>query len=330
VVVNVTTTDKDGLSYTEGFTVNVLNTTEAPTDITLSPFLVDENEPGAAVGKLSTADDDAGDVHTYTVSDNRFVVDGDQLLLEEETALDFESGSTVVLDVTSTDSQGNSFTKAITVVVNDLNEAPTNPVDDDPAPDSVAVDAAVGTVVGIDVSSVDPDFGDSFKFSLSNNANGMFTIDQSTGVVTVAGPLQEGTQTITVRATDSSGEHTESDFFIQVGDGALELMAFGSGGMDTFLLDLAQEAVTTLVGFNRANDRLSFSGVADADANGSIGLNDLFAMVSGVSDFGSGGDIVVDFNSGASLVLQGAGTPGGSVTSMSNLVSSPSTQYQFA
>jgi hypothetical protein len=38
----------------------------------------------------------------------------------------------------------------------------------------------------------------------------------------------------------------------------------------------------------------------------------------------------VDFTTGASLILQGAGTPGGSVNSMSNLVSSPSTQYQFA
>ena len=103
-----------------------------------------------------------------------------------------------------------------------------------------------------------------------------------------------------------------------------------SGGIDTFLLDLGAEAVTTLVGFNRANDLLSFSGVADVDTNGSIGLNDLLAMVSGVSDFGSGGDIVVDFTTGASLVLQGSGTPGGSVNSMSNLVSSPSTQYQFA
>jgi hypothetical protein len=330
VVVNVTTTDKGGLSYSEAFTIGVKDITEAPTDIVLSPFLVDENEFGAVVGTLTTVDDDAGDTHTYKVSDSRFEIVGDQLRLMEESFVDFESEPTVTLNVTSTDQQGNSFTKAITVVVNDLNEAPTNPIDDDAAADFVASDAAIGSKVGITASSMDPDAGDSFSYSLSNDAGGMFAINATTGVVTVAGALEDGTQTITVRATDSNGEYSESDFFVQVGEGVQQFMAFGSGGVDSFLLDLAQEAVTTLVGFNRANDRLSFSGVADANANGSIGLSDLFAMVSGVSDFGSGGDIVVDFTTGASLVLQGAGTSGGSVTSMSNLVSSPSTQYQFA
>jgi hypothetical protein len=330
VVVNVTTTDKGGLSYSESFTIAVKDTTEAPTDIVLSPFEVDEIEFGAAVGNLTTVDDDAGDVHTYTVSDDRFeVVDG-QLRLTEESSLDFETEPTVILNVTSTDTQGNSFTKAITVIVNDLNEAPSNPVDEDPAPDFVASNAAIGTTVGITASAVDPDAGDSFKFSLSGNAGGMFAIDAATGVVTVAGALEEGAQTITVRATDSHGEYSESDLVVQVGEEVQQLMAFGSSGIDTFLLDLEQAATTTLVGFNRINDQLSFSGVADANSNGSIGLSDLFAMVSGVSDFGSGGDIVVDFTTGASLVLQGAGTVGGAVNSMSNLVSSPSTQYQFA
>jgi hypothetical protein len=329
-VVNVTTTDQGGLGHAENFIINVKNVAEAPTDIVLSPFEVDEIEFGAAVGTLTTVDDDADDVHTYTVSDDRFEVVGNQLRLTEESALDFETEPTVILNVTSTDKQGNSFTKAITVIVNDLNEAPRNPVDEDPAPDFVASDAAIGTTVGITASAMDPDAGDSFKFSLSNNAGGMFAIDAATGVVTVAGALEEGPQTITVRATDSHGEYSESDLVVQVGEEVQQLMAFGSSGIDTFLLDLGQEAITTLVGFNRTNDRLSFSGVADADSNGSIGLSDLFAMVSGVSDFGSGSDIVVDFTTGASLVLQGAGTAGGSVNSLSNLVSSPSTQYQFA
>ena len=107
-------------------------------------------------------------------------------------------------------------------------------------------------------------------------------------------------------------------------------MAFGTGGMDAFLLDLSIEAVTTLVGFNRANDRLSFAGVVDGNSNGSIALNDLLAMVSGVTDFGSGGDVVVDFTTGASVIFHGAGTPSGNVSSLTGLVSSPSTQFQFA
>ncbi|NJO35765.1 MAG: cadherin repeat domain-containing protein [Rhodospirillales bacterium] len=331
VVVNVTTTDKGGLSYSESFTITVNDTTEAPTDITLSPFKVDENEFGAPVGTLTTIDDDAGDVHTYTVDDNRFEVVGDQLRLTEESTVNYESEPTVTLNVTSTDKQGNSFTKAITVVVQDLNEAPAGPIDVDGSADLVASTATVGTAVGITAESFDPDAGDSFTFSLSNDAGGLFAIDAASGVVTVGKSLDGmgGDHTITVRATDSHGEFSETDFTIEVGE-VMGLMAFGTGGIDTFLLDLGVEAVTTLVGFNRANDLLSFAGVADADSSGSVGLNDLFAMVTGVSDFGSGGDIVVDFTTGASVIFQGAGTPGGGVNSLNGLVSNPSAQFQFA
>jgi hypothetical protein len=331
VVVGVTTTDQGGLSYSENFTITVKDVNEAPTDITLSPFKVDENEFGAAVGTLTTIDDDAGDVHTYKVDDDRFEVVGNQLRLTEESTVDFESEPTVTLNVTSTDKQGISFTKEITVVVRDLNEAPAGPIDVDGSADLVASNAAVGTVVGITAESFDPDAGDSFTFDLSNDAGGLFAIDAATGVVTVAGSLDGmgGDHTITVRATDSHGESSETDFTIEVGE-VMGLMAFGTGGIDTFLLDLGVEAVTTLVGFNGANDLLSFSGVADANSNGSIGLNDLLAMVSGVSDFGSGGDIVVDFTTGASVIFQGAGTPSGSVSTLSGVVSNPSAQFQFA
>ena len=86
---------------------------------------------------------------------------------------------------------------------------------------------------------------------------------------------------------------------------------------------------STLVGFDSASDTLSFTGVSDADANG-VDLNDLLAMVLGVGDFGSGSDVVVEFTSGANLIFQGAGTAGGDVSSLTSLVSNPSTQIQFA
>jgi hypothetical protein len=46
----------------------------APTDINLSSATIAENAVGAVVGMLSTVDPNAGDKHTYTVSDNRFEV----------------------------------------------------------------------------------------------------------------------------------------------------------------------------------------------------------------------------------------------------------------
>jgi hypothetical protein len=86
---------------------------------------------------------------------------------------------------------------------------------------------------------------------------------------------------------------------------------------------------STLVGFDPANDVLSFTGVFDADSNG-VDLNDLLSMVMGVGDFGSGSDVVVEFTSGSNLIFQGAGTPGGNVSSLTALVANPSTQIHDA
>ncbi|WP_373753430.1 hypothetical protein, partial [Neisseria weixii] len=44
----------------------------APEDLTLSLNTIRENQAGAVVGKVSVVDRDAGDTHSYTVSDSRF------------------------------------------------------------------------------------------------------------------------------------------------------------------------------------------------------------------------------------------------------------------
>ena len=76
VTVQVTATDAGGLSYSEDFTINVTNVNEVATDIALSNANVAENAAGAVIGTLSTTDPDAGDSHSYAVSDARFEVVG--------------------------------------------------------------------------------------------------------------------------------------------------------------------------------------------------------------------------------------------------------------
>ncbi|MEZ5830588.1 MAG: cadherin domain-containing protein, partial [Dongiaceae bacterium] len=218
VVVKVTTTDQGGLSFSEDFAITVKDVNEAPTNITISNLKVDELDDGAVIGALSTADPDVGDTHTYKVDDNRFEIVGNQLQLKAGSSLDYETEPTVTVNVTSTDSGGSSVTKAFTVNVNDLNEAPSVPVDTDATENAILKTAAVGTAVGITASSVDPDKNDSVTYSLFDNAGGMFAIDSATGVVTVAGALAVGEHTITVRATDKSGEFGQSDFVVNVSD----------------------------------------------------------------------------------------------------------------
>ena len=85
-------------------------------------------------------------------------------------------------DGTLTSSQ--DFTIAVTDV------APTAPVDSKAAANSVAEGAANGSTVGVTASSTDVN-GRAVTYSLiGDNSGGGFTIDATTGVVTVADPTK--------------------------------------------------------------------------------------------------------------------------------------------
>ena len=104
--------------------------------------------------------------------------------------------------------------------VAEVNEAPTDLVIDTAL---VAENAVNGTVVGT-VSATDADSGESFTYSLTDDANGRFAINAATGEVTVAdtGQLDFETVTshdITVQVTDSGGNSYDEVMTINIADG---------------------------------------------------------------------------------------------------------------
>ncbi|MDB5586598.1 MAG: hypothetical protein JWP26_1568 [Devosia sp.] len=110
----------------------------------------------------------------------------------------------------------------VNLTVTPVNDAPSAPVDTNNALNEVAENATAGTVVGLTAHSTDVDDA-TVTYSLTNDANGRFTIDQNTGVVTVkAGAVldyETTTQhTITVQASDGHGGISTSDFAIAVKD----------------------------------------------------------------------------------------------------------------
>ncbi|MEQ8748071.1 carbohydrate-binding domain-containing protein, partial [Pyruvatibacter sp.] len=126
VSIDVSVTDQGGLSHTENLTLSVLDVNEGPTDIVLDGTPVVENDAGAVVGTISVVDPDAGDTHTYTVSDDRFeVVDG-QLKLKDGVALDHETADSISVDVTATDAGGLARTESFDIAVGDANEVATD------------------------------------------------------------------------------------------------------------------------------------------------------------------------------------------------------------
>ncbi len=194
----------------------------APTKISLSSQAIAENQEGAIVGKLSVTDDDAGDSHTYTVSDDRFEVVGGHVKLKDGISLDHEEVQTLTLEVTVKDSAGESYTENFDIAVTDVNEAPTELH----LSNAAIAENAEGAVVGT-ISVSDVDVGDGHSFTVS---------DDRFEVVDGQVKLKDGISlnhedvaalTLDVTATDSGGaSHTQS-FDIAVADMPDVAMATG-------------------------------------------------------------------------------------------------------
>jgi hypothetical protein len=128
----VTNTAVPGLTLkSETLVVSVLVAgNKAPDNITLSVQSVDENYLGS-FATLKASDPDAGDTHTFSLtsgngSDDKdnglFTIVNNSLLFNS--GADYETKPTVYFLVTANDLKGGIYTKAFTLKINDVNEAP--------------------------------------------------------------------------------------------------------------------------------------------------------------------------------------------------------------
>ena len=148
-------------------TVNLNFTNSVPTDIALSSSSIDENiVTGTTIGALSSTDADAGDIHNYSLisgtgdTDNgSFTVSGTSLLTA--TALDFEVKSSYAIRLETSDGSA-TYSKTLTITVNDVNETPT---DIDLSATTVDENLTSGTIVG-GLTTTDVDSGDTFTYTL--------------------------------------------------------------------------------------------------------------------------------------------------------------------
>jgi len=179
-------TNIGGTSYGTEVTFTTLPINNAPTDISLSANSISENvAPNSTIGTLSTTDPDAGDTFAYTLvagtgsTDNAsFNISGSSLRITNSP--DFETKSSYTVRVRSTDQGSLFYEKAFTITINDLNEAPTDIV---LSASSINENVAVATPIG-DFSSIDPDAGETFTYSLvagsGDTDNGAFIIGGNT------------------------------------------------------------------------------------------------------------------------------------------------------
>ncbi|NEP86262.1 MAG: hypothetical protein F6K18_05165 [Okeania sp. SIO2C2] len=199
-------------------------TNNPPTAVQIDNDTIEENSGNnTVVGNLTTSDPDAGDTHTYQLLDNangRFALDGDQIVVADGSGLDFESNQTHNITVQTTDEAGESFNQQLTINVSNVDETPTNS-----APTAIQIDNNTiaensnnNIVVG-NLTTSDPDAGDTHTYELLDDANGRFGLDGDQIVVADGSGLDfesDANHNITVRTTDAGGESFEQQLTINV------------------------------------------------------------------------------------------------------------------
>jgi hypothetical protein len=186
-------------------TVTVINTNDAPTDISLSSQnLVENSGSNAVVGSLSAVDPDPGESFSYSLvagsgdSDNNFfALTGNVLRHIANPNYEFRNSYSIRVQVQ--DVAGLIFSKSFVISIIDVNESPTNIVLSNSAIDE---NLAPGTAIGT-VSASDPDAGQTFTFSLAAGSG-----DSDNGAVSVSGT--------TVSLVGSANHEVKSSYAIRI------------------------------------------------------------------------------------------------------------------
>jgi hypothetical protein len=105
---------------------DLLHTAADDAALTLSSENVVENRYGESVGALGLSSYPGSlEDFTFAVSDDRFMLSGNMLVLRPEHYLDFETDSQIVLDITAQHEDGYVLSESLTLSVNDAVESTT-------------------------------------------------------------------------------------------------------------------------------------------------------------------------------------------------------------
>jgi VCBS repeat-containing protein len=174
-------------STAENIVITVTDVNESPIDITLSANNLNENSSiGTVITTLSAIDPDgtgsgfAGPFKYELAAggaDNSLVtIVGNELRVNG--SIDFETKPSLEINVKATDAGGMSFTKTLTLTVNDVNDAPIAVADTNSGMEDSVI---IGTVAGNDS---DADAGSSLTYALASpvagltlNADGSYSFD---------------------------------------------------------------------------------------------------------------------------------------------------------
>lgn len=186
VVVSISQNDGTN-SYTD-YNVTVMISDindELPTNISVTGNTVLENvADNHVVANLITTDGDATDTHTYSIvsgnGDNIFAIDGDKIIVQDSSNLDFETTTSYDLEIQVTDGAGHTYNKIISIGVLDFDEPATLDISGENILISGEFGVQInesGALVGlIDVADPEGQDFNSSDFTISGAANNFFEI----------------------------------------------------------------------------------------------------------------------------------------------------------
>ncbi len=204
--ITLRSTDSNGVSTDQSFTLTVNNVNDAPTITSTA---------------VTSVNEDVGYSYTFAAND---VDSGDSVTLSAQTKpswLSFNAGTGVLsgtpnnshvgnhsITLRATDSNGVSTDQSFTITVNNVNDAPT--------------------ITSTAVTSVNEDVGYSYTFAASDDDGDDLTLSKQTipswlsfnaGTGVLSGTPNNshvGNHSVTLRATDSNGASTDQSFTITV------------------------------------------------------------------------------------------------------------------
>lgn len=187
---------------TFGVVVNV-----APTNITLNPSAINENNAvNAVVGALTSTDADLGDTHTYTLVNGVGATDNSSFnivnnQLRAGIAFNFETKASYSVRVRTTDAGGLSFEKAITISVINVDESPILSLPQSSYSGTINVAQPTITVLNsggaADSYSISPALPSGLLFNTSTgNISGTPTVALQSSTYTISGTNSDGTGTV--------------------------------------------------------------------------------------------------------------------------------------
>ena len=223
---SVVDTDAGGLTGSQAVVLSVTNVNESPS-IT-SGATASAATSSTLVSTVTASDPDGSDVLSFSISGGAnsalFGIGASTGVLSFNALPDLGNAlsASYAVTVKVSDAAGLFAEQALTVTLNSTNQNPViGPIDSNAAVNQVAENSANGTTVGITASASDADTGTTITFSLSDDADGGFSIGASSGVVTVADGSKLNyesavSHSITVLATSSDGSTNSSSFTVGI------------------------------------------------------------------------------------------------------------------